>query len=140
MNLVNYKITTLKENGDDFTEISQQTGEASLVEFFFGELGSVWFGLVPPLYALNYFLAHGGYGAPDPKQRGIHYTYEWSPLEVTPDQYPEIVYALRQLPYRPFEEIAPPSDVQTVPEYEHWSFVRYMDKKHEDYQRQKSDA
>ena len=137
---MNYKVKTLKENGDDFTEISQQSREASLVEFFFGELSSTWFGLMPPLHVLNYFLAHGGHGSADQKQRGIHYLYEWTPFEVTPDEYPQIVEALRQLPGRPFAEVEPPSDVRTVPEYEHWSFVRWMDMKHEDYQKQKTDA
>jgi len=137
---VRYKVTTLKENGDDFTTLGQQDYEASLVEFFFGELGSTWFGLVPPLHVLNYFLAHGSHGAADRKQHGIHYIYEWTPFQVTPEQYPEIVEALRQLPLRPFAEVEPPADVRTVPEYEHWSFVRWMDRQHEEYQRHEPDA
>jgi hypothetical protein len=133
---VNYKVTTLKESGEDFTKLSQQSREASLVEFLFDDLSSVWFGLVPPLHVLNYFLARGGHENIDKKQRCIHYLYEWTPFQVTPDEYPQIILALRQLPSRPFAEVEPPSNVQTVPEYEQWSFVRWMNMKHEDDQRQ----
>jgi hypothetical protein len=129
---VNYKVTTLKENGEDFTKLGQQSREASLVEFFFDDLSSVWFGLVPPLHVLNYFLSRGGHENVDKKQRCIHYLYEWTPFQVTPDEYPQIVEALRQLPSRPFAEIEPPSDVRTVREYEQWSFIRWMNMKHED--------
>jgi hypothetical protein len=132
---VNYKVTTLRKSGEDLTKLSQQSHEASLVEFFFDDLSSAWFGLVPPLHILNYFLARGGHESVDQKQRCIHYLYEWMPFQVTPDEYPQIVEALRQLPSRPFAEVEPPSDVRTVSEYEQWSFVRWMDVKHEDSQR-----
>jgi hypothetical protein len=137
---VNYKVTTLKESGEDFTKLSQQSREASLVEFLFDDLSGLWFGLVPPLHVLNYFLARGGHENIDKKQRCIHYLYEWTPFQVTPDEYPQIIEALRQLPSRPFAEVEPPSDVRTVLEYEQWSFVRWMDMEHEDYLRQKTDA
>lgn len=140
LRIVNYKVTILSENGEDLTKLSQQSCEASLVEFFFGDLSGAWFGLVPPLHILNYFLARGGHETVGQKQRCVHYLYEWTPFQVTPDEYPKIVKELRQLPSRPFAEVEPPSDVRTVSEYERWSFVRWMDVKHEDCQRQKMGA
>jgi hypothetical protein len=137
---VNYKVTTLRKNGEDFTKLSQRSCEASLIEFFFGDLSGAWLGLMPPLHVLNYFFARGGHESVYQKQRCIHYLYEWTPFQVTPDEYSQIVEALRQLPSRPFAEVEPPSDVRTMLEYEQWSFVRWMDMKHADYQRQKTDA
>jgi hypothetical protein len=135
-----YRVETLKEDGDNLVTLGQQEREVSLIEFFFGELGSTWFGLVPPLHVLNYFLAHGSHGTADLKEHAIHHIYEWTPFEVTHEQYRQIVEALRQLPGRPFAEVEPPSDIRTVPEYEHWSFVRWMETKHGDYQKQQADA
>lgn len=132
-------VTKFKENGDDLTELESRSFEASPIDFFFGELRPVWFGLVPPLSVLNYFLAHGSYGAADQQQRGIHYIYKWIPFQVTAEEHGQIVEGLRQLPDRRFEEVEPPIDVCTVPEYEHWSFVRWMERQHGDCQRQHTD-
>ncbi len=100
---------------------------ASFLEFFFGRVGQYLFGDFPPREYLNDFARLGSL---DGQLEGRHVLFEWQPCELSEADYVLVAEAVRQLPGQPFEVVEPPDTVKTKAEFEHWAFVRALDRQH----------
>jgi len=88
-------------------------------------VGSHLFGVFPPRRYLNDFIRLGSI---DGQFEGRHVIFEWQPYELSEAEYSQVADTVRQLPGQPFEFIDPPNTVKTKAEFEHWAFVRALDR------------
>jgi len=100
---------------------------ASLVDFFFGRVGRYLFGVFPPREYLNEFTRLGSI---DGQLAGKHVIFEWQPCELSEGDYAQVAEVVRQLPGQPFEVVELPDSVKTMANFEHWAFVRALDRQH----------
>ena len=128
MRSVQYIVTPMQVEDIKVVYLEGSERETSLVDLIFGELGSLWFGLVPPIEVLNRELASGGAVVAGPNPQEKQFNYNWIPFEVTADEYRELVEAADRMPGRPFEYVEPPKDVHLPDEWGHWALVRFISK------------
>lgn len=98
---------------------------ATIVEFFFGRVGQYLFRVFPPRQFLNDFTRLGSI---DGQFEGRHVLFEWQPFELSESEYEQVAQAVRQLPGQPFEVVEVPDSVKTKAEFDHWAFVRALDR------------
>jgi hypothetical protein len=128
MRSVRYIVTPMHVEGTKVVYLESSERETSLAKLIFGELGNLWFGLVPPMEVLNRELANGGAVVAGPVPNERQHNYNWLPFEVTADDYRELVEAADKLPGRPFEYVEPPKKLRLPEEWSHWALVRSMEK------------
>lgn len=128
MRSVQYIVTPVQVEGTKVAYLESSERETSLADLIFGELGSLWFGLVPPIEVLNRELASGGAVVTGPVPNQTQHNYNWIPFELTATDYRELVDAADNLPGRPFEYAEPPIEVRVPDEWGHWALVRSNEK------------
>src|SRR5437867_1624080 len=126
MRSVRYTVTPMLIEGEIHLESYER--ERPLSDLVFGEMGGSchWFGLVPPIEVRNQELRSGGLIVPRPIPNEKQFFFNWEPLELTQDEYRDLVEAAQRLPGQPFKYVEPPKDVRLPEEWSHWALVRFI--------------
>lgn len=125
MREVQFTTTEVDEAEGRLLSHTRASHVASLVDFFLGRVGQYLFGVFPPQEYLNHFIRLGSI---DGQFEGRHVLFEWQPCELSEADYAELAQAVRQLPGQPFEVVELPDTVKTKADFEHWAFVRALDR------------
>jgi hypothetical protein len=128
---VNFTTTEVDAAEGQLILRTRKSHAASIVDFFFGHVGQYLFGVFPPLEYLNDFMRLGSI---DGEFEGRHVLFEWQPCELSDSEYDQVAQAVRQLPGQPFEVVEVPDTVKTKAEFEHWAFVRALERQQSGFQ------
>ena len=124
---IRFTTTDIDEAKNELLVDTRSTQVASIVDFVFGHLRRYLFGIVPPRWYLNEFIKLPSL---DGKFEGRRVLFQWEPCEISESCYRQLAETVCGLPGQPFEEVEVPVTLETKADYEHWAFLRALDRQH----------